>query len=93
MRRHGRRDRNHGDIVAMARQCGATVVDLGDVGGDCPDLLIGHKGRNLLVEVKDGARPGAKLEPGQQTFRETWHGQHAVVTCTDELLTLLYVKG
>jgi len=57
MRRAARIDANQPAIIAALRSIGATVQPLHAVGGGCPDLLVGLRGRNILMEVKDGARP------------------------------------
>ena len=52
MRKHGRVDANHRDVVAALRQCGAFVQSVADVGNGCPDLIVAYHGRVFLVEVK-----------------------------------------
>ena len=74
---------------------GCSILLLHQVGGGCPDLLIGRAGKrgrvNLLVEVKDGSRPPSErvLTPEQIRFRREWRGQVAVVSTMDELIALL----
>lgn len=92
--RHTKRDANHRAIVTALRQANATVVDLAAVGGGCPDLLVGFRGCNYLLEVKNPNRTGkklhgtAQLETGerQDKFRDTWRGHRAVVTTELESL-------
>jgi hypothetical protein len=69
-------DGNQAAVVAALRAVGATVQSLASVGGGCPDLLVGYRGRTYLLEVKDGAkRPSSRrLRPGQETFRDRWRG-------------------
>lgn len=76
------RDRNHPEIVAALRAIGCTVVDLAAVGGGVPDLLVGYRGRNLLVEVKDGSVSPSRrqLRETQVQFRTDWRGQWSMVT-------------
>ena len=69
MRRHGRRDRNHADVVGLYRSLGCFVLDLGNVGQGCPDLLIHCDGGLALVEVK--AEKGT-LTSDQQRFLASW---------------------
>lgn len=47
-----RADKNQQDIVDELRDLGISVLILSQVGGGCPDLLIGHRGKNYLIEVK-----------------------------------------
>lgn len=98
MRRAARTDANHAQIVATARKCGCTVLDLSGVAGGCPDLLLGistPSGRkNLLVEIKDSAKPPSarKLTPDQVKFHGAWKGPIAVVESTDELIALIRMQ-
>ena len=59
--RPARRDRNEAEIVQALEQCGATVRRIS--GHDLPDLLIFHRGRWLVAEVKSAS---GKLTEGQQ---------------------------
>lgn len=68
MRRYAAKvDDNHREIVETLRGVGAYVIDCAHVGSGFPDLLVGWRGRWMLVEVKDGAKPPShrKLTPGQ----------------------------
>ena len=92
MRRAAKKDRNHVEIVEALRKAGATVVDLGAVGHGVPDLLVGHRGRTMLMEVKDGQKcPSARhLTPDQERFFATWHGGTlAVVDSVDAALRMI----
>ena len=51
---------------------GATVQILSAVGKGCPDLLVGYKGMNILLEVKTG---NGKLTPDQITWPGGWDGR------------------
>ena len=81
-----RRDNNQKEIVAVFEKMGATVFLLDQVGGGCPDLLVGVNGVNLLVEVKNGKRT---LTPDQYTFFETWRGQKIIVRTIEEAIMLV----
>lgn len=84
MRRAARVDRNQKEIVEYLRKRGATVQPLHTVGRGCPDLLVGHGGKNYLLEVKDGEKPKSaqKLTPDEDAWHFMWLGQVAVVSCT-----------
>ena len=90
MRRSARVDANQSEIIRAAEQLGCTVQPLYQVGGGCPDLLLGHaskRGRvNLLIEIKTDA---GKLTPEQIRFHREWRGQVAVIRSVPELLALL----
>ena len=91
MRRKARVDENQQEIVNALRQVGCSVVSLAPIGDGCPDLLVGHRGRNLLLEVKDGAKPPSKrkLTPDEEEWIGNWRGQVAVVYEVDDALELL----
>lgn len=89
-----RRDLNEPEIIEEFRRHGAGVVQL-DVKG-VPDLLVGWKGTNLLVEVKGQVGPkggvkGRTLTPDQLIFARDWPGQMTVVRDRDEVRALLGV--
>lgn len=87
----GRTDANHGEIVKALRQVGASVQDLSQVGGGCPDIAVGHHGLTLMLEIKDGAKaPSArKLTPDQAIWHNNWQGHVAVVSSVDEAMDAL----
>lgn len=88
MRRAARVDANQGDIVDALLAVGATVQTLAAVGDGVPDLLVGFRLMNFLLEVKDGAKaPSArKLTDDQEKWHSAWRGQSQVVNSIDEAL-------
>jgi len=72
MRRAAKVDRNHSEIVHALKSAGATVQDLSAVGGGCPDILVGFKGVNYALEIKDGKRPPSEKKLNER--QEAWHG-------------------
>lgn len=81
-------DANQKGIVLALRQIGATVQPLHTVGRGCPDLLVGFRGRNWLIEVKDGERPPSKrrLTDDESVWHETWRGQVATVGSIEDAI-------
>ncbi len=73
-------DANQASIVKALRRCGATVLDLSSVGGDCPDLLVGWRGVDRLMEVK--TLTGTPSD-GQIDFAATWKGAPVVMVRTE----------
>ena len=68
MRYAARVDANQEQIVSVLRAAGATVWIIG-----LPvDLLVGYKGRTLLMEIKDGSKK--RLTKLQEAFFEKWEG-------------------
>lgn len=88
-------DRNQAEIIAALRAVGATVQPLHTVGAGCPDLLVGFRGKNLLIEVKDwqAAKSDRDLNPGQKEWHEGWKGQVAKVEDVDAALAVIGAIG
>ena len=76
MRLRGRIDANQREIVAVLRAYGATVESLANIGGGCPDLLVGWRDKTYLIEVKDGKKPlsAQQLTPDEEGWIERWTG-------------------
>jgi len=77
MSRYARKtDDNHQRIVAALRAFGASVASLAAVGGGVPDLLVGYRGVNYLLEVKDGSKVASarKLTAAQVEWFGGWRG-------------------
>lgn len=81
MRRAAKVDSNQAQIVAALRSIGCTVVVTSSVGNGFPDLVVGHRDRNWLFEVKDGSKvPSArKLTPDEERWHRLWKGSVVVV--------------
>jgi len=88
MRRAARTDSNHAEIVEALRRAGASVQSLAPVGCGCPDLLVGLRGVNTLLEVKDGSkRPSARrLTVDETRWHRAWLGQVVVVETVEQAL-------
>jgi len=65
-------DENQRTLVHTFIALGASVLNLSTVGRGCPDLLIGYKGKSVLVEVKRDAK-SSFTEP-QVKFMQEWRG-------------------
>ena len=80
-RRAARRDGNELEIVVALEAIGADVVKL-----DNPDLLVGFRGVNWLLEVKNPAGLN-RVSDDQEQFMVDWRGGRvAVVRTADEAL-------
>ncbi len=64
-RRAAKVDVNQQDIVRALEAVGASVLYLHVVGAGVPDLLVGYKGRNYLIEVK---RPLPQLKAERESL-------------------------
>lgn len=87
-----RRDKNEAEIVLALEAVGATITRLNEKG--VPDLLVGFRGRTVLLEVKGSAPSGHKpLTPDQQTWWNTWSGDRPqIVTTAEDALHALDIK-
>lgn len=91
MHRAAKADANQTEIVKALRQMGASVQHLHTLGKGCPDLLVGWRGVNILLEVKDGEKVPSKrrLTPDEQEWHERWRGQVAIVESVEDAVALL----
>lgn len=83
MNYHARADANQPEIVRALRATGARVQHLHTVGKGCPDILVGFRGVNYLLEIKSA---GGELTPDEAGWHGTWAGQVAIVHSIDEAL-------
>ncbi len=58
-------------MIKELRQRGFSVLDISQVGGNAPDLVVSKNGFTFMIEVKTGK---AKARQGQQDFAENWRG-------------------
>ena len=65
-------DANQGRIVQVLEEVGCSVQDLHEVGGGCPDILVGFHGVNYLVEIKTAE---GKVNKKQVIWHAQWKGQ------------------
>ena len=91
MRRAAKVDANQDELVSVIRAMGGTVQSLAAVGKGCPDLLVGWRNKNLLLEIKDGSRPPSErvLTPDQKRWHSDWKGRVYIVNTLDDLLLIL----
>lgn len=93
MRRRGKVDANHAAIVAHLKALGCSVQSLASVGGGVPDLLVGRRGVNVLIELKDGSKSPSerRLTPDQVEWHRRWAGQVAVAETAQEAEEIMNV--
>ena len=87
-----RTDRNHSEIINAIRKIpNISVFSTHEVGKGFPDIVIGYKGINYLIEIKDGNKPPSarKLTDAELQFHSNWKGQIKIVNNLDEVLNLL----
>ena len=79
-------DANQAAIVKALREHGASVELLHEAGRGVPDLLVGYRGRNYLIEVKTDA---CKLNARQKRWHKEWKGEVWVVRKIIEALAII----
>lgn len=91
MLRAARVDANQGEIVKALRKSGAAVQSLSSTGKGCPDLLVGFRGINYLIEVKDGGKPKSarRLTPDQVVWHSSWLGSVFIAEDVDQALKII----
>ena len=80
-------DANQLEIVKGLEQIGCDVLELG-----FPlDLLVGYRGRNWLLEVKDPNKAPSerKLTAAEDSFFKLWRGQRALVETIGEAIKVV----
>jgi rhamnose utilization protein RhaD (predicted bifunctional aldolase and dehydrogenase) len=91
MNNRHRRDSNHKEIVKQLRQIpGLSVLDLSQIGGGCPDLLVSNKMLTALVELKTDKRDN--LRESQKEFRKYWNGKIFKATKLEDILYEFYIS-
>lgn len=83
MRKRAKVDTNQTSIVNALRQVGASVQSIATIGNGAPDLLIGFRGSNTLMELKVGK---AALTTDEQEWHQEWRGRVVIIRSADEAL-------
>jgi hypothetical protein len=86
--RGNRIDANQNEIVTALRKVGCSVAITSSLGKGFPDIVVGWKGRNYLLEIKDGSKTPSqrKLTPDEQKFHDFWFGDIKIVESVDDAL-------
>jgi hypothetical protein len=84
-------DANHAEVVDALRKIGASVLDIHDLGHGAPDLIVGFRAQNLLLEIKDGRKPPSqkKLTDDEQKFFDAWRGPIYIVYSADDAIDVV----
>jgi hypothetical protein len=91
MRRAARIDDNQKEIVQALRAVGASVAVTSALGDGFGDIVIGFRGQNFIIEIKDENKPPSKrkLTPAEEEFHNGWNGQIDVAINVDEALSII----
>ncbi len=70
------------------RDCGCSVLVMSSLGHGAPDLLVGLRGQNYALEVKDGSLSPSRrqLTPYERRWHNSWRGQVVVVDTVAQAL-------
>ena len=91
MRRAARIDENQPEVVETFEKMGASVLHTHQLGQGAPDIVIGYKNKNVLIEIKDSKKPPSKrrLTPDEEKFHKLWKGDIRVVESADDAANII----
>lgn len=84
-----RTDHNQAEIIQALRAIGCSVQDLSQLGKGCPDLLVGYRMRNYLIEVKNCEDRAPRLTSCEEDWIREWRGQVAVITSVEDAIAVV----
>ena len=89
-RRAAKIDANQPDIVKTFRDMGMSVAITSSSHDGFPDVVVGHGGVTVLVEIKDGAKCESKrkLTPDQCKFHRNFKGAITVIESSCQAIAL-----
>lgn len=85
-------DANHKQIINQLRKIpNISVFSTHTIGKGFPDIVIGYKGFNYLIEIKDGAKSKSqkKLTEAEEKFFFDWNGQVSIAENIDDILKII----
>ena len=87
-------DDNQKQIVKQLRQLGISVQHLHTIGQGCPDLLLGYRNKNYLIELKDAKKikSAKKLTDDEQEFFKDWRGQVSKCETLEEIIKIVGIN-
>jgi len=90
MRRAARTDNNQHELVEALKKIGAKCYFIGKP----VDLVVGFRGRSVLLEVKRADKRGqpSAVTKAQKDFMETWPGEAHIVYSIDEAISAVVGK-
>jgi hypothetical protein len=85
-------DENQPALVKQLRQIpGVTVAHTHMIGEGFGDIIVGFRGKNFLIEIKDPSKPPSKrrLTPDEEKFHNEWTGQIDVAETVSDVLNVI----
>jgi Holliday junction resolvase len=91
MRKKARVDANQREIVQQLRKIGISVLHTHQLGRGAPDLILGYRNENFMIELKDGNKTKSqqKLTPDEIEFQTKWQGNYAVCNSLEQILSVI----
>jgi len=96
MRKLAKTDENQQEIIDQLKSLPyrLSMIATHQLGGGFPDLVIGYKGRNLLVEIKNPewatrtelVDPFEMLTEDEESFLMQWEGEYIIAFDIDPIL-------
>jgi len=93
--RSAKKDDNQDEIVEALRKAGCSVAITSHAHSGFPDIVVGFRGVNYLIEIKDGNKYPSqqKLTEAQVKFHDTWFGQISVANSVEQALKAVGISG
>ncbi len=84
-------DANQKEIVATFRKLGCSVFVTSEIGKGFPDIVLGFRGDNYLIEIKDGKKPLSqqKLTEQEQEFHREWDGNLCIIRSIEDAISFI----
>lgn len=81
-------DTNQPMMVMVLRKLGYSVAVTSQLGKGFPDLVVGRRGVNVLVEVKDPDKPPSKrkLTADEMEWHDKWKGIVITAQTVDDVV-------
>jgi len=92
MRRAAKIDDNQKQVVEALRKIpGVSIALTAAVGKGVPDFVVGYKGVNYWIELKDGDKPPSqrKLTEHEEAWHSKWTGQVSICNNLDDVLNVI----
>jgi len=83
-RRAAKVDANQSGIVEEFKARGASVKSVAQLKGFV-DIVVGYRGHNFLIEIKNMEGRGRRLTEDEIEFHATWKGSASVMESRDEV--------